>query len=77
MKAMITIPIEIYRTLERCGDNRPEYRILKSGVIEESGAHVVIRCDTQQALQLCAWANDRASGAARRIMVVPETGPGA
>lgn len=73
MKAMVTIPIDLYRTLEwRCGNKRPEYRLLKSGVIEEGRTHVVIRCETEHALRLCAWANSRANGTARQITVVPE-----
>lgn len=74
MKTIITIPIELYRTLEsRCASRQPFYRLLKSGVISENRSQVVIRCDAEHALRLCAWANNRADGAARQISLISDS----
>ena len=71
MKALLSISLELYRILEsHCVDKSHEFRLLRSGVIEEDRAHVVIRCETDDALKLCAWANDCSKGAAAQMRVV-------
>ena len=73
MKALVIIPLDLYRILEtKCGDNGSQHRLLKSGLIDRREGLVVIRCETDHALKLCAWANGYSRAAANQIIIVPD-----
>ena len=71
MNTMVTIPLDLYRLLEsQCADNTPEFRLLKSGLIEQD--LVMIRCDTTAADSLRNWAEECLAGAGGRISLAPD-----
>jgi hypothetical protein len=72
-KVLVTIPLTLYRVLEqRCKIKSLEFRILKNGLIAEDKTAVDIRCESEQAIVVIAWANNYCRDAAQQINVTPE-----
>jgi hypothetical protein len=68
MKTMISIPMELYRSLmTRCDRNSREYESMVNGMIE--GEHLRIQCDGHSAASLVSWADDCFPGASNKIKV--------
>jgi hypothetical protein len=73
MKALVTIPIDLYRSIEtKCRKDGPEYKLLMSGLIDKERQQLILRCDVDPALSLCAWVEKFFHGAACRIRVSPD-----
>ena len=73
MKILMTMPIEIQGTLLKgCEPISPKYQMLKNGLIETDGYGrkvVKILCETDQATEFLAWANEQHPGSAVVIIV--------
>ena len=73
MKIVMTLPLDLYRRLERqCDVSNQRSRFLKSGLIHDNEPLVSIRCDGERALDFISWANTCAPGAAGQIQTLPE-----
>ncbi len=73
MKVQVTIPMEIYKVLEkRCEPKSAEDSVLKNGLIREDRRAVNIRCEGQRALSLIAWARQKIPDSAYLITIKPD-----
>ena len=74
MKVLVAMPIEIHgNLLKACEPISPNYQMLKNGLIE-TDAHgrkvVKVLCETNQATEFLAWANEQRPGSAALIISV-------
>ena len=73
MRVQVTIPISVYKVLEkRCAPKSREDLMLKNGLIEEDGSAVKILIPVDRALTLIAWAREKAPESAGLITVKPD-----
>ena len=74
MKVQLTIPLDLYRTLEsQCDPKEKRYSFMRNSIIAEDQTHIVIRCESELALDFISWANECVPGAARRINAIPDS----
>lgn len=70
MRVQVTIPIDIYKSLEKsCELKSPEDLMLKNGLIEEDRSAVKILCQAEGALSFLAWANRIVPGRSSLITI--------
>lgn len=73
MKVLMTMAIEIHgNLLKACEPISPKYQVLKNGLIETDadGRKVVkVLCETDQATEFLAWANEQRPGSAALIII--------
>ena len=73
MKVLVAMPIEIHgNLLKACEPISPQYQMLKNGLIETVGDDrklVKVLCETDQATEFLAWANEQRPGSAALIIV--------
>ncbi len=73
MKVQVTIPMGIYKVLEtKCEPERPEYLVLKNGLIQEDRRAVNILCGGERASSLVAWARQQVPYGAYLITIKPD-----
>jgi hypothetical protein len=74
MLIKVTIPIDIYNTLEQsCVRQSPEYLMLKNGIIAEGRTEVIILCQAERALNFLAWANQKVPERSKLITLTVDT----